>query len=83
MPISNLHSILALHYGYNRMKLRNGQVETFGGTIYFAVDGTLFTGLIIYMGISSQGCIFTGIYYLQGYIIFEGVLFTGQYDLKG
>ena len=23
------------------MKLRNGQLNTFGGTIYFAVDGTL------------------------------------------
>ena len=65
------------------MKLQNGQVKTFGGTIYFAVDGTLFTGLIIYMGISSQRCIFTGVYYLKVYIIYRGILFTGVYYLQG
>ena len=29
-----------IHFGYNRVQLRNGQVNTFGGNIYFAGDGT-------------------------------------------
>ena len=30
-----------IRYGYSRVQLRNGQVNTFGGIIYFAGDGTL------------------------------------------
>ena len=40
------------------MKLRNGQVNTFAGTIYIAVDGTYYRKVTnMYMGVAGKAMV--------------------------